>query len=69
MRHTLISEEQAAEMLDFKPRTLRQKVLAQGRYKNQEPLPITYNAASRSLRYSKEDIEKYLRATTYRRAM
>ena len=60
MRHTYIPENQAAEMLGFKPKTLRQKVKAIGRYRGWEPFPITFTTGGKGFRYSLQDLEKWL---------
>ena len=64
--HTFILEIDAAAMLGYHPRTIRQRVLGKGKYEHKEHLPITITAAGKSYRYSLEDIEKYLQRMSSR---
>jgi hypothetical protein len=63
-RNTFIPEVQAAEMLGFKPATLRAKVKGIGRYRTYEKMPITFTTGGKGFRYSLEDINRHLAKTS-----
>lgn len=53
-----IPEAKAVELLNMKPRTLRQKIAASGPYAGQQPLPIVFSQIGRSYFYSEGSINK-----------